>query len=1378
MHKPSRNPGHTTEEAKPSFRKRSLERLFWLLLTGGALLGALLFAGRAAAQQPTAATDEDLRQALKDIRGKDLKGKDGPLAKIGTDLVLLYRSYTEHKKRDRTAATYRAPGRIGSAVRVQEAHVTIDAIATADRGGEALLRDLRKKGLKNGSQAGRLVSGRLPIGRLEEVAALSSMHSARPAAAATTDGKAVNQGGPAMLSDDVRASQDLDGGGVTVGVLSDTYNKADASTTAQNDIGSGDLPPSSKIDILDDSPSSGSDEGRAMMQIIHDVAPGASQAFHTAFGGRANFAEGIQDLADAGADVIVDDIIYFAEPMFQAGAIAQAVDRVNGQGVAYFSSAGNNARQSYSSSYEETDTGAFEFDSVSGDTTQSVTSSGEVTLSFQWDDPYASASTGDVGADTDLDIFLLNENGNLVGSSERDNVGGDPVELLTIPGSGNYQIYIKRASGPPPSSVKYVYFGDLRIEEYGTQSPSSYGHANTSGAIAVGAAYYRDTPEFGTVPPLPEGFSSTGGVPILFDKDGSRKSSPLVREKPDITAPDGVNTTFFGQLDTDGDGFPNFFGTSAAAPNAAAVAALQIDADPGLGPAAVLSGQQSSAIDMEDPGFDKKTGAGLLQAPEAVGTSSRGSDLAVSVLSISPSNPSANEEVRHVATVCNEGGRRAGASTLEFAVAGEPSPETFSISALDPSHCESVERKLQLTAGEYQNRATADVNGAVSEASENNNEETLTYQVQTVSEPPTAAGDSAQTVGEEPVTTEVLSNDSDPEGSLEKSSVEVESKPSSGTATANSDGTVTYDPDSGFVGTDSYSYTVADTAGTRSNEATVTIEVLPENTPPVANADSFETTQDSVLAVSPPGVLGNDTDANGDTLSTALVSRVGNGDLTLDSDGSFEYVPNPGFSGTDSFTYRAVDDSTAADTASVKLTVLPIGEALAGSVNYPVVQNSDLAGSRALEGVEVRASSSDTTVTDTTGADGTYRLTGLPAGDYTAVADVAGSSGNISAMDEVNATDALRTVLGFIGIVPFAGDFQKEIADVNGDGVANATDALQIARFSVGAIAGFQAGSFFSSSSEVTIGAEDASGVMLRTAMYGDVDLSGGQGNGGTSNEALEMPALSVSTSPSLTKAAFSSRSRRTSQNGRSFEVPVRMNGSGKVGAYSLTLMYDTEKASFEGARQASSDPTDRAKTERSKGAMNGSGGVVDNPGSVMSNAKDGTVRVSWFDRTGEQPIDLEDGAKLVMLRFSTASDVEEGTSFQPEVTDGELSGTSAQPLAGTGVEVSHFHLDSTIPEEFVLKGNAPNPVSSGQTEIVMNVPERTTVTVEIFNTLGQRVVRTKSEVPAGRGQSVQIDGKGLASGKYFYRVSTRISGAEATGETPVRKTGRLTVVK
>jgi len=82
-------------------------------------------------------------------------------------------------------------------------------------------------------------------------------------------------------------------------------------------------------------------------------------------------------------------------------------------------------------------------------------------------------------------------------------------------------------------------------------------------------------------------------------------------------APDGADTTFFG-VDIDGDGFPNFFGTSAAAPHAAGVAALILQADPSMTPAQVLSTLPSTARNMRPAGFDNDSGFGLIQADAAL----------------------------------------------------------------------------------------------------------------------------------------------------------------------------------------------------------------------------------------------------------------------------------------------------------------------------------------------------------------------------------------------------------------------------------------------------------------------------------------------------------------------------------------------------------------------------------------------------------------------------------------------------------------------------------------------------------------------------------------------------------------------------------------
>ena len=156
-----------------------------------------------------------------------------------------------------------------------------------------------------------------------------------------------------------------------------------------------------------------------------------------------------------------------------------------------------------------------------------------------------------------------------------------------------------------------------------TNDGTVYGHAAATNAIAVGAASYAQTPGFGVNPAVVESFSSGGPTRIFFDTAGNPIS--VVRQTPEITAPDGGNTSFFGADDGDADSFPNFYGTSAAAPAAAAVAALLLQANASLTPAAIKTVLMNSALDMDNPatpgfdtGFDSGTGAGLIQANAAL----------------------------------------------------------------------------------------------------------------------------------------------------------------------------------------------------------------------------------------------------------------------------------------------------------------------------------------------------------------------------------------------------------------------------------------------------------------------------------------------------------------------------------------------------------------------------------------------------------------------------------------------------------------------------------------------------------------------------------------------------------------------------------------
>lgn len=511
--------------------------------------------------------------------------------------------------------------------------VVVDAVAAGDP--EALAADLVAIGAEVTAAVGRMVSARLPMDQIPALESMDTLQFARPAIAFTRTGSVTSQGDPAQRSDQARTNFSIDGTGSIVGVLSDSFDCSGNGSYA-TDIGTGDLP--AGINILDDSSSSCTDEGRAMAQIVYDVAPGAGQAFHTAFTGEAAFAQGILDLASAGATIIVDDVSYFAEPMFQDGVIAQAVDTVDATGVSYFSSAGNSDRQAYQATFDDSgitgNGGGTEHDFDPGlgvDTRLAISQNAATTYALQWQEPFFTVS-GAPGAATNLNLCFYS-GGSFLFCTSTNNIGGDPVDIGGLNGTGAVEIAIERVAGPVPGLVKIAAFGNISFNDAyaGTSAGTVYGHSNAANANSVGASAYFNTPAFGKTPPVLNYYSSAGNTPIRFDTSGNPVN--ITRDKPDFTAPDGGNNTFFGS-DFEPDGFPNFFGTSAAAPHAAGVAALMREVDVTLSPADITSVLQNTAIDILQTetggfggplvnigvGYDNDSGSGLIDADAAVAT--------------------------------------------------------------------------------------------------------------------------------------------------------------------------------------------------------------------------------------------------------------------------------------------------------------------------------------------------------------------------------------------------------------------------------------------------------------------------------------------------------------------------------------------------------------------------------------------------------------------------------------------------------------------------------------------------------------------------------------------------------------------------------------
>lgn len=192
-----------------------------------------------------------------------------------------------------------------------------------------------------------VITGKYPIANLNKLNSLTSLiNYCRPLFPPIFNSGAVNSAGDtAMLTHFVHKAFNIQGEGIKVGVLSDSYNakKRGTSDQAQVNVRNDDLPgmenPNGNIDavhIVKENQFGGTDEGRAMLQIVHDMAPKAKLAFRTGFLSAGDLAAGIEELQQDGYDIVMVDITYITEPFYQDGVVAKKVNDVVGQGVAYF----------------------------------------------------------------------------------------------------------------------------------------------------------------------------------------------------------------------------------------------------------------------------------------------------------------------------------------------------------------------------------------------------------------------------------------------------------------------------------------------------------------------------------------------------------------------------------------------------------------------------------------------------------------------------------------------------------------------------------------------------------------------------------------------------------------------------------------------------------------------------------------------------------------------------------------------------------------------------------------------------------------------------------------------------------------------------------
>jgi VCBS repeat-containing protein len=206
---------------------------------------------------------------------------------------------------------------------------------------------------------------------------------------------------------------------------------------------------------------------------------------------------------------------------------------------------------------------------------------------------------------------------------------------------------------------------------------------------------------------------------------------------------------------------------------------------------------------------------------------------------------------------------------------------------------------------------------------------TITLNIAAVNDPPVGVNDAYMAVQNTTLVVSgkgVLANDTDVDSTTLTAVLGM--GPSHGSVTLNSNGSFSYFPETDYAGSDSFTYSPRDSSLTSVSPATVSITVTPAPGSPIAKDDSYTTNEDTTLTIAAlGGVLSNDTDAEGDPLSAVVGVKPANGTLTLNSDGSFSYLPNSNYNGTDSFTYRANDGQHNSGLATVTLSITPVNDA-------------------------------------------------------------------------------------------------------------------------------------------------------------------------------------------------------------------------------------------------------------------------------------------------------------------------------------------------------------------------------------------------------------------------------------------------------------------
>ena len=399
---------------------------------------------------------------------------------------------------------------------------------------------------------------------------------------------------------------ELTGKGIRVGIISDGANNW-TNSQAQGDLPVSGITLYGSCTKREANPSEcisnwTCNEGTAMAEIIYDIAPDAKIAV-AASSTSLEFINQVDQLVNTfQADIIVDDLGFFGEPFFEDGDVAKAVAAVSNR-VLYISAAGNSGVGHYEKDFQATPgSNTHDFGRANGEEEDStldvmIPAKRGIALVMQWNDPYQSPSN-------DYDLYLHDLQGNILANSNAFQSGAGssiPIEGFCYYNSSDSEVLasvtVERYSG---INKRIEIFGLRGAQQYNHASGSIIGHPGIQSVLAVGTINAN------------EGSHTT--IASYSSHGPSRIDFPAInmRKKPDLIGIDGVNVTGTG-------GFPSpFYGTSAAAPHVAGVAAQLMSFSPSIGPDIIRKALKEGAVDLGNAGFDDTYGYGLVNASNSL----------------------------------------------------------------------------------------------------------------------------------------------------------------------------------------------------------------------------------------------------------------------------------------------------------------------------------------------------------------------------------------------------------------------------------------------------------------------------------------------------------------------------------------------------------------------------------------------------------------------------------------------------------------------------------------------------------------------------------------------------------------------------------------